>query len=94
MCAGKSQKTEIMEKGWKCNRWNSRELSDITGRVRNLCEAAKNACEELGYKTVVLTDQLDCQAREAGAFLGTIAKSHTGKIRRTDHHRCDRNKCE
>ncbi|MDD7641180.1 MAG: glycerate kinase [bacterium] len=48
----------------------------ITGSVRNLCEAAKNACEELGYQTVVLTDQLDCQAKEAGAFLGAVAKSH------------------
>lgn len=48
----------------------------ITGNVKNLCEAAKEACEKLGYKTFFLTDQMDCQAKEAGAFLGAIAKSH------------------
>ena len=50
--------------------------TEITGSVRNLCQAAKEACEKLGYKAVVLTDQLDCVAREAGVFLGDIAKSH------------------
>ncbi|MGN0412520.1 MAG: glycerate kinase [Lachnospiraceae bacterium] len=48
----------------------------VTGSVKNLCEAAKEACEKLGYKTFFLTDQMDCQAKEAGAFLGAIAKSH------------------
>ena len=48
-----------------------------TGSVRNLCIAAKDACEELGYETMILTDQLDCEAREAGAFLAAIAKTHT-----------------
>ena len=48
----------------------------ITGSVRNLCRAAADACRELGYEPVVLTDQLSCEAREAGAFLAAIAKSH------------------
>ena len=48
----------------------------ITGSVRNLCRAAAKACERLGYQAVILTDQLSCEAREAGAFLGAIAKSH------------------
>lgn len=48
----------------------------ITGSVKDLCEAAQKACEALGYKSILLTEQLDCQAREAGAFLGAIAKSH------------------
>ena len=48
----------------------------ITGSVRNLCQAAKEACERLGYASVILTDQLNCVAREAGIFLGDIAKSH------------------
>ena len=48
----------------------------ITGSVRELCEAAKAACEECGYRAILLTDQLDCQAKDAGAFLGAIAKSH------------------
>lgn len=48
----------------------------ITGSVRNLCQAAKTACEQRGYQTVLLTDQLNCQAKEAGSFLSSIAKSH------------------
>ena len=48
----------------------------ITGSVRNLCKAAGMVCESLGYEPVFLTDQLSCEAREAGMFLGAIAKSH------------------
>ena len=48
----------------------------ITGSVRELCAAAGTACRELGYEPVLLTDQLCCQAKEAGSFLASIAKSH------------------
>lgn len=48
----------------------------ITGSVRDLCQAAAKACSELGYEPVFLTDQLTCEAREAGAFLAAIARSH------------------
>lgn len=48
----------------------------ITGSVRNLCKAAADACTSLGYTPVFLTDQLACEAREAGGFLAAIAKSH------------------
>ena len=48
----------------------------ITGSVRELCSAAAAACRELGYEPVVLTDSLDCEAREAGAFLAAVARSH------------------
>ena len=48
----------------------------ITGSVRNLCNAAADAAEKLGYKPFVLTDQLTCQAKEAGSFLASIAKSY------------------
>ena len=48
----------------------------ITGSVRNLCRATGEACESLGYETLFLTDQLTCEAREAGAFLASIAKSY------------------
>ena len=50
--------------------------TQITGSVKELCKAAKDSCEKLGYKTVVLTDQLSCEAKEAGSFLGSIALSH------------------
>lgn len=48
----------------------------ITGSVRHLCRAAAVWAERLGYKPVFLTDALSCEAREAGAFFGSIALSH------------------
>ena len=51
----------------------------ITGSVRELCTAAAAACRELGYEPVLLTDQLCCEAREAGSFLGSIVRTHTGQ---------------
>lgn len=48
----------------------------VTGSVRNLCRAAKKECEKLGYETIILTDQLTCEAKEAGAFLAAIARTH------------------
>lgn len=50
--------------------------TQITGSVRQLCAAAADACRELGYKPVILTDQLCCQAKEAGSFLASILKTH------------------
>ena len=48
----------------------------ITGSVRELCRAAKAACEELGYVTEILTDTLDIEARDAGKWLSGIAHDH------------------
>lgn len=48
----------------------------ITGSVKELCLAALVKAAELGYKSQILTDCLSCQAKEAGSFLGSIAKSH------------------
>lgn len=48
----------------------------ITGSVRELCAAAGEACRKLGYEPVLLTDQLCCQAKEAGSFLASIARTH------------------
>lgn len=48
----------------------------ITGSVRELCVAAADACRELGYEPVLLTDQLCCQAKEAGSFLASVLKTH------------------
>ena len=48
----------------------------ITGSVRQLCTAAADACRELGYAPLLLTDQLCCEAREAGSMLGSIAKTY------------------
>ena len=52
--------------------------TQITGSVRELCAAAARACRELGYEPILLTDQLCCQAKEAGSFLGTVLRTHLG----------------
>ncbi len=46
----------------------------ITGSVRELCLAAANAAQEKGYSPMILTDCLTCEAREAGAFLASVAQ--------------------
>ena len=51
----------------------------ITGSVRELCTAAAKVCRELGYEPILLTDRLCCEAREAGSFLGAIARTHAGQ---------------
>ena len=50
--------------------------TQITGSVRELCRAAADVCRELGYEPVILTDCLDCEAREAGSFLASIARTN------------------
>jgi hydroxypyruvate reductase len=59
-----------------------KELNNVTtqinGSVRELCVAAAKVAQELGYEPVMLTDQLVCQAREAGSFLASILKTHAG----------------
>ena len=52
--------------------------TQITGSVRELCTAASAACRELGYEPLMLTDQLCCEAREAGSFLASILKTYAG----------------
>lgn len=50
----------------------------ITGSVRELCAAAAARCAALGYDPILLTDQLACEAREAGSFLAGILRTHAG----------------
>ena len=52
--------------------------TQINGSVKELCAAAAAACCELGYKPIMLTDQLCCQAKEAGSFLASVLKTHAG----------------
>ena len=54
----------------------------IIGSVRQLCAAAGDVCRELGYETVLLTDCLGCEAREAGRFLADIVRCHAGSGRK------------
>ena len=48
----------------------------INGSVKELCAAAARTVEEMGYKPLVLTDELRCEASSAGSFLASILKSH------------------
>lgn len=49
----------------------------VTGSVRELCNSASLACQELGYTPFILTASLSCEAKEAGAFLSSIAQYHS-----------------
>lgn len=53
--------------------------TQITGSVRELSKAAADACRTLGYTPILLTDRLCCEAREAGSFLSSIARTHAGQ---------------
>ena len=55
--------------------------TNITGSVRELCAAAANECRVLGYEPILLTDCLTCEAREAGSFLASVARTHAGEGR-------------
>ena len=55
--------------------------TQINGSVRELCAAASKVCKELGYEPVMLTDQLCCQAKEAGSFMASILKTHAADER-------------
>ena len=59
-----------------------KELKNVTtcisGSVKELCAAAAKAAQALGYEPELLTAELSCQAREAGAFLGAVARTHAG----------------
>lgn len=48
----------------------------VTGSVSELCIYAKQYCQQLGYETYLLSDCLDCEASQAGRFLGSIALTH------------------
>ena len=50
--------------------------TQINGSVRELCSAAAKVCTSLGYEPVLLTDQLCCQAKEAGSFMASLLKTH------------------
>ena len=53
--------------------------SVMTGGVAILCDYAAKECAKDGYEPVILTDSLDCVAREAGWFLAACARYQSGK---------------
>ena len=46
----------------------------ITGSVRTLCDSTARIAEQLGYTPYVLSTEMDCEAREAGRLIASIAK--------------------
>lgn len=55
--------------------------TQITGSVRELCAAAAKVCAALGYEPVILTDQLCCEARDAGSFMASILRTHANETK-------------
>ncbi len=51
----------------------------ITGSVRQLVAAAAGECQRLGYRPVILTDSLACEARQAGILLAETLKAYPGR---------------
>lgn len=47
----------------------------ITGSVSELCTNTAEITRQLGYETILLTDCMDCEAKDAGFFLGDIART-------------------
>lgn len=48
----------------------------VEGSVRELCRAAMEEAEILGYRATLVTEALECEAREAGIMLASLAKKH------------------
>lgn len=46
----------------------------VTGSVSELCKAVEYKCYQLGYETIILSDCIQCEAREFGKMLASIAK--------------------
>lgn len=46
----------------------------ITGSVSELCKAAAKNAKKLGYKPMIISTTLDCEAKEAGKFMAAIAR--------------------
>lgn len=50
--------------------------TQITGSVRELCAASMKAALKLGFEPVLLTDELCCEAKEAGSMMASILRTH------------------
>ena len=47
----------------------------VEGSVSEFCTAAAESARRLGYQPYILSDMLDCEAREAGRFMAGIART-------------------
>ncbi len=56
--------------------------TEIVGSVRGLIAKAEVEAKARGYETIVLSDRVDCEARELGRFLGALAENKGREKRR------------
>ncbi len=56
--------------------------SYVIGNLGKLCEAAKTKAEGLGYEAVIVDETVDCDASDAGKFIGDYAKKHRNESNR------------
>ena len=54
----------------------------ITGSVSLLCKAAAEACCTLGYEANILQENVTCEAKDAGAYLASVAGMYAGQGKR------------
>ncbi len=53
--------------------------AEITGSVKQLCIAAQSVLGEKGYETVIVSDSIDCEAKEAGKMFVSLGKKYVGQ---------------
>ena len=58
----------------------SNVTTQVNGSVRLLCAAAADACRELGYEPILLTDSLTCEARQAGDMMAAALRNYDRKV--------------
>ncbi len=60
----------------------SNVTTEIVGSVRGLIDKADAEAKARGYETIVLSDKVECEARELGQFLGMLAEKKGSEKRR------------
>lgn len=59
--------------------WEEKVENHVVGSVKQLCRSAANHAEALGYRAEILTDEMTCEAKEAGIWLSSMAKKKHDK---------------
>lgn len=85
LAIAKEYDLQMSDQAWACLLQETpKELSNVTtlvnGSVKQLCAAAADACRELSYTPVILTDQLTSQAKEAGPMLARHLRTAKGNV--------------
>ena len=52
--------------------------NNMCGSVSQLCATAADVCRRLGYRPELVTDHLDCEAKDAGVMLAELLRQHAG----------------